>query len=415
MKKLLFLVPSLISLFSYGQQTDAANTSQFNVIRNEQNAGGNTRARVADAYQVLNDSKVNRAECVTTTGTTDYSITINNTVVDYSRKVQALVQFVNPNGGASTLNINGHGPVPIKKTVTTDLAPNDIVANMISWVVYDGTNFQILTTATTSTALFSNDIVVSLSGGKLLGPYSNGQTIPSAGKTAEQVINLLATEYQNPSWNSFSVSGAGIAPTVQVGTSMPASGTFTWSISANSGVVSTIDILDVTASGAIQTNVSNTGTYTHNLNANQLNTDGATQVWRGVLHDTGGVSQNINSPAYTVTARFIRYYGSASASVTNSTTVKALPSHTEFQTSGAIFNLPTGTTLTKFIVCLPPGVTIVSVIDLDAFSSNITSQYVQQSNINVTDAGGTNRSYNIYECNSGVAYSTSHRHQVTTN
>jgi hypothetical protein len=41
---------------------------------------------------------------------------------------------------------------------------------------------------------FVNDISVSLSGGKTLGRYTNGQTIPSQGKTPEEVVKLIAQE-----------------------------------------------------------------------------------------------------------------------------------------------------------------------------------------------------------------------------
>lgn len=48
---------------------------------------------------------------------------------------------------------------------------------------------------------FQNDITVSLSGGKTLGRYTNGQVIPASGKTPEQVMNLIAVEPINPTVN----------------------------------------------------------------------------------------------------------------------------------------------------------------------------------------------------------------------
>lgn len=415
MKKLLLGLLYLAWLSAFGQQTDGQNTAQFNVIRNEQNPGGNTRARVADAYEALNGSKVNRADLVRTTGTNDYKVQWVSSVTDYSKPIQLLVQFINGNSGASTLSINNIGPVALKKNVTQDLVGGDIPPNSIAWVVYDGSNFQVLNLSGNGGGTFAGDITVSLSGGKTLGWVPNGQTIPSTGKTAEQVFQYISSEYQNPAWNSWSVSGTGIANTVEVGTAMPGTATFTWNISQNSGTVLTIDIVDVTASSTLLAGTPNDGTQAGvTLTANTLNTNGATQSWRGVLHDTGGVTQDINSPLYTVTSRFYRFYGPAAASVTNNTTIRALPS-SAFQLAGAVFNLNTGTTQTKFIVCLPPGITIQSVIDLDAFNADITAQYVAKTSINVTDAGGTSRAYNIYEMNIGVTYSTSHRHQITTN
>lgn len=46
--------------------------------------------------------------------------------------------------------------------------------------------------------VFLNDIIVSLSGGKTVGRYGTGQTIPAQGKTAEEVFQLIAVEPINP-------------------------------------------------------------------------------------------------------------------------------------------------------------------------------------------------------------------------
>lgn len=50
----------------------------------------------------------------------------------------------NANTGASTLNVNGIGPVAIKKNVSADLAVGDIAAGQLVTVAYDGTNYQLL-------------------------------------------------------------------------------------------------------------------------------------------------------------------------------------------------------------------------------------------------------------------------------
>lgn len=54
--------------------------------------------------------------------------------------------------------------------------------------------------------VFEEDIVVSLSGGKTIGQYVNGDIIPSAGKTPEQVIKLLAIEEIYPTYTGPSAS-----------------------------------------------------------------------------------------------------------------------------------------------------------------------------------------------------------------
>ena len=53
----------------------------------------------------------------------------------------------NANSGASTLAVNGGSPIAIRKTGNVALAGNDIVANQMVTVVYDGTNLQFVASA----------------------------------------------------------------------------------------------------------------------------------------------------------------------------------------------------------------------------------------------------------------------------
>lgn len=233
----------------------------------------------------------------------------------------------------------------------------------------------------------------------------------TTGKTLMQFITDLLTNYAYPSFNnSFSVTGQ--ATTVEVGTTLTGSKTFTWSISVNDGVVSTLDIYDNTAASTLVSNTANDGTQAATIATIQLNSNGAQQSWKGIAHDTGTTPGNINSNNFIVTARFYRFFGPSATSPTNSATVRALPS-SAFHTGAGSFTLATGTVQTKFVVALPPGITISSVIDQTALNADITSQYVLTGTINVVDAGGTNRSYNIYEMNQGIPYSSSHNHLIT--
>jgi hypothetical protein len=63
---------------------------------------------------------------------------------------------------------------------------------------------------------------------------------------------------------------------------------------------------------------------------------------------------------------------------------------------------------------MPSGKTLVSVIDLDALNTDITSAYINNP-FNVSDAGVTPTSYNVYTLTAGVPYTSNHRHQVTRN
>jgi hypothetical protein len=50
------------------------------------------------------------------------------------------------NTGAAGLNVNSLGATAIKKDVSTDLETGDILANQLVSLIYDGTNFQMLST-----------------------------------------------------------------------------------------------------------------------------------------------------------------------------------------------------------------------------------------------------------------------------
>lgn len=65
----------------------------------------------------------------------------------------------NTNTGASTVNINGLGSKAIKKETDTglvDLSENDMQANGLSWMQYDGTQFQLLNPMSQGEYLSSN-------------------------------------------------------------------------------------------------------------------------------------------------------------------------------------------------------------------------------------------------------------------
>lgn len=74
------------------------------------------------------------------------------------------------NTGAATLNVNGLGAKTIKKVaggITTDLATNDIRAGQWVHVVYDGTNFQMLSTSGNAPDVAASILAASISDGDI--------------------------------------------------------------------------------------------------------------------------------------------------------------------------------------------------------------------------------------------------------
>lgn len=420
MKKLLAsLFFAAIAVGSFAQINDVDLRAQTDVIRNETIPLRNTPIRVGDWGRNLVSSKlnINQLASVVVTGTDTYVASVTPAINSYTTPVplKVWVKFTNANATTTpTVNLNGLGAKSIVNADGDAIAIGDLPAGSIRPLLYDGVNFRIMYGGGGGgggSTLFAADIPVVLSGGKSLGQYTNGQTIPSTGKTAEQVMNLIATEYINPVFNAFSISGQ--SNTVEVGTTLSGSNTFTWTITVGSGTVPTIDLYNNTTSATLLAGTPNDGTQAQTITTIQLNSNGSTQSWKGIGNNTSP-SGTFNSSNFVVTARYYRWWDAISSSLTNSASVRAL-TNAAFNTSGNSFTLNSGTTLTKFVVALPPGTTIVTVNDLDALGADITSSFVAQSSINVLDAGSTNRAYNIYEYNVGVAYGSNHRFSIVTN
>lgn len=81
------------------------------------------------------------------TGTNGYILTLNPALSQYRDGLRLEVKFQNTNTGASLLNVNGKGNVPIKKIVDSNLVdvdPNDLKANQQYILIYDGAVFQVV-------------------------------------------------------------------------------------------------------------------------------------------------------------------------------------------------------------------------------------------------------------------------------
>lgn len=81
-------------------------------------------------------------------GTDDYAVTMPGAFSVPFVGMEIKFKAGTANTGACTLNVNGTGAVAIKKNVTTALDTGDILANQIVKVVYDGTNYQMVSSIT---------------------------------------------------------------------------------------------------------------------------------------------------------------------------------------------------------------------------------------------------------------------------
>lgn len=104
-------------------------------------ANATARDSYASAGQVQDGSLVYAVD----TGAADaYVISLSPAITAYAAGQRFTFKATNANTGASTLNINTLGVKTIKKNSSVNLAVNDIIADQIVEVEYDGTNFQML-------------------------------------------------------------------------------------------------------------------------------------------------------------------------------------------------------------------------------------------------------------------------------
>jgi hypothetical protein len=264
---------------------------------------------------------------------------------------------------------------------------------------------------------YPTNYVANIAEGKTFGKYKKGDTVLSLGLTQNEFIFDVLNEYISPAFTSFGQTGN--APNlVEVGSTLSGNTSFSWVITLNSGIVPTIDIYDNTAAATLLAATSNDGSQDVVITTKQLNSNGATQSWKGIGNNTNGAA--FNSSNFVVTSRFFYFFGSVSNFPADNNDGAANRTYgfnlgRVFKANGITsFTLQTGTVNTKFIVLLPPGITITSVIDATNANTNITNDYVLETII-VKDAGGTDRLYNKYTLSTASPYSTIANHTITTN
>jgi hypothetical protein len=105
---------------------------------------------------VLTADDVGECKFAADAGSTDaYAITLSPAITAYTTGVSYRFKANTANTGAATLDINGVGAQAIKKVsggVTTALDSNDIRAGQMVEVVWDGTNFQMISALGTGMA-----------------------------------------------------------------------------------------------------------------------------------------------------------------------------------------------------------------------------------------------------------------------
>jgi len=136
---------------------------------------------------------------LTDSGTANtYAVTCSPVPAAYATGMKITFKATNANSGASTLNVNALGTKTIKRYGTTDLSSGDIAAGQLVTVIYDGTNFLMVSIPTTVPASAMTDA------GSYVKPTTDGDEIRAYHSDGTSYVEL-----QNDGTNSKINSGTG--------------------------------------------------------------------------------------------------------------------------------------------------------------------------------------------------------------
>lgn len=156
------------------------------------NVAGTHKINVIDAERYAIDAG----------GDDTYAITLSPAPSAYAAGMMVSFTSSTGNTGASTLNVNSLGSKTIKKHGSYDLETGDILASQVVTVIYDGTNFQLI-----SSPFRSNDLCV-VRRTSALSINNNSDTAVTF--TATDIYDPLALHDTSTNPSRITVARAGI-------------------------------------------------------------------------------------------------------------------------------------------------------------------------------------------------------------
>lgn len=169
-------------------------------------AAGTARKEYADVASSQDGTYVYAAD---TAADDSYLIALSPAITTYVEGQTFTFKATTANTGACTLNVNSVGAIAIKKDVASDLADGDIQAGQTVTVVYDGTNFQLVSISGNAAGLkdtntFSGDNSFQ---GKFSFPNGGELTIASGAITPTGAYHFVDTEGDASSDDLATISG----------------------------------------------------------------------------------------------------------------------------------------------------------------------------------------------------------------
>lgn len=168
-----------------------------------------------------------------------------------------------------------------------------------------------------------------------LGGISSGSTFVN--RTMQQMWDSLLYPYQAPAFTAFSISGQ--STTVEVGTTISGTKTFTWSTSNSSNVqANSITIRDVTNATNLATGLANDGSEALSVGTVQK-TSATSHQWS----ITGTNTQSGNfSASFTVSWVWRLYYGTSTNTTLTEPQIEALANSLLTSTAARTYSYPGG-------------------------------------------------------------------------
>jgi len=238
------------------------------------------------------------------------------------------------------------------------------------------------------------------------------------GGTATATFNIMPQAYVSPSI-TFSAAATTLYNSIETNTNREVGNYSSILQGSVSRISPNVDIISYqyyvsTDSGATYNSIGsllslspNGGILANITDTTELNGSGTLMYKVGV----NDAYKTTYSTVYNISYDYLIFYGDSASNPTTSSMVRNL-NNIRFLNSGNIFILNTGTENNIFTVAMPSSVSLVSVIDIDAFNSDITFAYIKTI-FNVNDIGGNPILYNVYTLVNALPYNNNHRHQIT--
>lgn len=123
-------------------------------------------------------------------GDDTYAVTLDPVPAAYYAGMEVNFKPTTANTGACTLDVNSLGAKTIKKSVSSDLATGDILAGQMVKVIYDGTNFQLVSAT-------PGDVIFAMQRNSSAQSIANATTVKILTNTADKTVGNINNDTVN--------------------------------------------------------------------------------------------------------------------------------------------------------------------------------------------------------------------------